>query len=256
MTEYTPENTPDSPAPVQANADVAVESDFDFNISQRPDFALLEVQLQPGQQINAERSAMATMSPNIDLKSGFKGGLKASVGRALGGESIIINTFTAQNGPAEVTFASGQLGDMVHYHLRGNSLMLQRGAYVAGSTTVEVTGKWQGAKGFFSGEGLVLLRAHGQGDVFFNSYGAILEYDLAGEDMFVDTGYIVAFEDTLEYRVTTLPGLKTGGKVKSFFFGGEGLVTRFTGQGKLWVQTRAVNPFLTWVYPYRPASNN
>ena len=62
-------------------------------------------------------------------------------------------------------------------------------------------------------------------------------------DFIVDTGYIVAFEDTLEYRVSVLPGLRAGSKIKSFLFGGEGLVCRFSGQGKVWIQTRYVHPF-------------
>ena len=86
------------------------------------------------------------------------------------------------------------------------------------SEGVEVSGSWQGAKGFFSGEGLILLKATGRGDVFFNSYGAILQIDVT-DQFIVDTGYIVAFEDTLQYRITVLPGLRMGGKIKSFFFG-------------------------------------
>jgi len=122
---------------------------------------------------------------------------------------------------------------------------------MAHSEGVEVTGKWQGARGFFSGEGLILLKASGHGDIFFNSYGAIMEIDVKS-DFIVDTGYIVAFEDTLEYRVTVLPGLRAGSKIKSFLFGGEGLVCRFSGQGKVWIQTRYVHPFLYWINPFRP----
>ena len=72
----------------------------------------------------------------------------------------------------------------------------------------------------------------------------------------VDTGYIVAFEESLQYRVTVLPGLRKAGKLKSFFFGGEGLVCQFTGTGRVWIQTRQVSSFLSWVHPYRPASRN
>jgi uncharacterized protein (AIM24 family) len=79
----------------------------------------------------------------------------------------------------------------------------------------------------------------------------MLELDIS-EGFIVDTGYIAAFEDTLQYEVTVMPGLSAGSKVKSFFFGGEGLVARFAGQGKIWIQTRTINPFLSWVYPYRP----
>ncbi len=230
-------------------------SSLNFEMSQRPDFGMLTVQLEDGQQIFAETSAMATMDSNINLKSGLKGGIGKALMRGLGGESMIVNTFTAQNGGGEISFAPGPPGDMLHYHLDGNSLMLQRGAFVAHSEGVEVTGRWSGAKGFFSGEGLILLQASGHGEIFFNSYGAIVEVDVT-DDYYVDTGYIVAFEDTLDYKVTVLPGLSRGGKVKSFFFGGEGLVCKFSGQGKVWVKTQNVNPFLNWLHRFRPPKNN
>ncbi len=220
-------------------------------ITQRPDFALLTVYLQDGQKVFAEPSAMAAMSPNIALKAGFRGGVRRTLGRLFGGESMIMNTYTANRGPGEVCFAGGQLGDAFHYALRDNALFLQRGAFVAHSEGVQLTGKWQGAKGFFSGEGLVLLKASGNGDVFFNSYGAILEVDVT-QDYYVDTGYIVAFEDTLQYKVTVLPGLSKRSKLKSFIFGGEGLVCKFSGQGKVWIQTRNIAPFFRWIYRFRP----
>ena len=230
-------------------------SDVKFEITQRPDFGLLSVQLADGQQIFAEPASMASMTPNAHMKAGMKGGFKKTLGRMLGGESLIINTFTAQQGAAEVTFAPGTPGDVLHYHLDQNTLLLQRGAFLAYTDGVELTGKWQGAKGFFSGEGLVFLKASGAGDLFFNSYGAILEIDVT-EEYIVDTSYIVAFEDTLDYRVTVLEGMKVSSKIKSFFFGGEGLVCKFSGQGKIWIQTRAVNPFLSWIHPFRPTKNN
>lgn len=228
---------------------------YDFVISQRPDYALVSLKLKQGQQIFVEPSAMATMSPNLHLKAGFKGGFKRTLGRAFGGESMIINTFTAQDGPATLDLAAGQPGDAEHYRLDGNTLYLQRGAYLANGPGVEVSGKWQGAKGFFSGEGLVLLKASGTGDLFFTSYGALMPIDVDGEYI-VDTGYIAAFEDTLQYRVSMLPGRSLGSKFKAFFFGGEGFVCRFSGKGKVWIQTRAVHPFLNFVQPYRPARNS
>jgi uncharacterized protein (TIGR00266 family) len=230
-----------------------MSSSLKFDISLRPDFSLLTVFLEAGQRVFAEPAAMASMSPNLTLKAGLKGGAFKSIGRLLGGESMIVNTFTADKGAAEVTFAPGHMGDTQHHHLTGGSLLLQRGAFMAHSDGVEVTGKWQGAKGFFSGEGLVLLKASGMGDIFFNSYGAIMEIDVRG-DYIVDTGYIVAFEDTLQYQIGTLPGLRGGG-FKRLFFSGEGLVCRFAGQGKLWVQTRFVSPYLSWINRFRPTKN-
>lgn len=225
-------------------------SGLNFELTERPDFSMLCVKLAQGQQIFAEPSAMASMDTTVELKAGLKGGLLKSVGRALGGESLIINTFTAKQGPGEVVFAPGTMGDLCHYRLDGTRLMLQKGAFVAHGAGVEISAKWEGVRGFFSGEGFILLRASGKGDLFFNTYGALIEVDVAG-DYYVDTGYVVAFEETLSYQVTTLPGLGIGKKIKSFIFGGEGLVCRFSGQGKLWVQTRALNPFLSWIHPFR-----
>lgn len=223
-------------------------------IEHRPDFAMLRARLSAGQKLFAEPSVMATMDPSIELKAGLKGGVLKSIGRAFGGESLIINTYTAPQG-GELTLAPGPMGDLVHYRLEGGrKIMLQRGAFVAHEDGVEVSGSWQGARGFFSGEGLVLLQASGEGDLFFNSYGAILPVDVSGRYM-VDTGYVVAFEDTLGYSITTLPGLSIGSRIKSFLFGGEGLVVDFHGQGRLWVQTRAIGPFVRWVQPFRPTKS-
>lgn len=230
-------------------------SNLKYEISQRPDFSIVRIVLPEGRQVFAEPSAMVSMTPDVHLKAGFKGGFGKTLGRMLGGESLIINTFTAQNGAGEIMFAGGAAGDVSYYRLNGNSLYIQRGAYMLNSDGVEVTGKWEGAKGFFSGKGLVMLKASGTGDIFFNSYGAILEIDVTG-GFIVDTGYVVAFEDSLQYRVTVLPGLRAGGKIKSFFFGGEGLVCQFAGNGKVWVQTRQVQAFLAWVNPFRPTKRN
>ena len=222
-----------------------------YDILESPEFALLRVKLENGQRMFAEPAAMAGMDTSIELKSGLKGGLLGSVGRMFAGENLIVNTYRAAQGAGEVLLAPAAPGDIVHHPLNSGRLLLQRGAYLANSEGVELSASWAGAKGFFSGQGLVLLQAQGSGDIFFNAYGAVLQVDVTREYM-VDTGYVVAFEDTLQYQVTALPGLGLGRTAKSFFFGGEGLVVRFSGQGKVWIQTRTVNPFLTWVYPFRP----
>lgn len=226
-------------------------SSVNFEILQRPDFAILRLELAARQQLFAEPRAMVSMDPTIHLKAGLQGGVLGSVGRVFAGESLIMNTYTASRDGSELMLAPGPAGDIVHYPMRGGRLLVQRGAYLANTEGVAVSSKWEGARGFFSGQGLILLQASGTGDLFFNAYGAVLELDVTDEYM-VDTGYVVAFEDTLKYQVTTLPGLGVGSRAKSFFFGGEGLVVRFSGQGRIWVQTRTINPFLSWVHPFRP----
>lgn len=225
-----------------------------FGIEQRPDFSLVNLELAAGQRVFAEPSAMVTMDPAIHLKAGFKGGLLRSVSRMIAGESLVMNTFTAPQG-GHLGLAPSTTGDVAHVTLDGaNELYLQRGAFLAHGEGVEVSASWQGAKGFFSGEGMVLLRASGSGDLFFNTYGAMLEVDVRG-DYLVDTGYVVAFESTLNYSIGTMPGLNLSSKFKTLLFGGEALVCRFSGHGKLWVQTRAVQPFLRFVWPFRPTKN-
>lgn len=223
---------------------------LDFEIIERPEYSLLSLKLQQGQVAFAEPGAMAWMAPAIEMKTGFKGGFKKTLGRAFGGESLLVNTFTASKGPGELALAAGQSGDTIHYRLDGLDLMLSRGAYLANGEGVTLTGSWQGARGFFGGNGLVMLKASGHGDLFFQCYGGILEVDVRDE-YYIDSGYIAAFESTLQYQVTSIPSLTTGRNLKSFFLGGEGLVTRFTGQGKVWIQSRSVTPYLSWVQAFR-----
>lgn len=226
-------------------------SSLAFDILQRPEFAMLRLQLEANQRVFSEPSAMAGMAPSIELKAGLKGGLMGSVGRMLAGENLVVNTYRAAGAPGELLLAPAAVGDIIHYRLARSRLLLQRGSYLANGEGVEVSASWAGARGFFSGQGLVLLQAQGDGDIFFNAYGAVLQIDVT-HDYIVDTGYVVAFEDTLQYNVSALPGLGIGKQAKSFFFGGEGLVVRFSGQGKVWVQTRTVGPLLNWVHAFRP----
>ena len=183
---------------------------------------------------------------NMVMKTKMKGGLS----RFLGGESLFINEFSAQGGSAEIGIAPGSPGDMDHVHLSGaDEIFLQSSAYVASGMQVNVDSKWQGVKGFFSGEGLFLLRCTGHGDLWFNTYGAMIEIPVDGNYV-VDTSHVVAFTGGLQYSVESVGGLK------SLFLSGEGLVCRFAGQGKVWIQTRHPMAFANWTYPFRPEPNN
>ena len=132
---------------------------------------------------------------------------------------------------------------------------MQRGGYLANSEGVEVSAKWEGARGFFSGQGLVLLQAKGTGDVFFNAYGAVLELDVK-DDMLVDTGYVVAFEDTLQYQVSVLPGLVSAVAPSRSSSAVRGWWCASRVRARCGCRRRTVNPFLSWVYPYRPAEES
>lgn len=216
---------------------------FRFCIEGRPDYAFLTVQLPANQTLKVEASAMATMDTHLKMKTKLRGGL----GRFLTGESIFVNEFTAENAPGEIGIAPGAPGDLAHVYLRGNDVIyLQNSAFVACDPRVNLETKWQGlVKGFFSGESLFLIRASGDGDLWFNTYGGLIELDVDGEYV-VDTGNIVAFTEGLDYSIS-----KVGG-YKSLFFSGEGLVCRFKGKGRVWIQTRTAAAFVSWAHWFRP----
>ncbi|AXQ29815.1 TIGR00266 family protein [Solimonas sp. K1W22B-7] len=229
------------PPPLPVQPPQPPQPGLSFRIEGEPDFAFLTVQIPAGETLKVEASAMATMDTHVSMKTKLGGGLS----RFVTGESIFINEFTAEGARGEIGIAPGAPGDLRHVYLQGQTIFLQNSGYVASTLGVVVESKWQGfTRGFFSGESLFLIRCSGQGDLWFASYGGIIEVDVDG-DYVVDTGNIVAFTDGLEYRIT-----KVGG-YKSLFFSGEGLVCRFSGRGRVWVQTRKVGAFASWTLPYR-----
>lgn len=225
-----------------------------YKIEHSPAYASLVLNLKTNETVLVESGAMAAMDTCIKMKSRAKGGLMKGLGRMVSGESFFISEFTAEGKSGELYVSPGVPGDICHYYLQGNSLMIQSSGFVAASPTVEIDTKFQGLKGFFSGESLFLIRATGTGDIWFSSYGAIVEIPVAG-DYVVDTSYIVAFEDTLNYNVEMLGGLSFRG-LRTGILGGEGLVCRFNGEGRLWVQSRELYSLINFLNPFRPTKSN
>ena len=215
---------------------------YEFEIDAAPDYAFLTVKVPAQQMLKVEASAMASMDSNMKMKTRLKGGF----GRFLAKESLFLNEFTAQNGPAEITLAPGPSGDIAHYSVQKNeNFYLTSTSYLASAASVQVDTKFQGmAKGFFSGEGLFIMKCSGEGDVWFNTYGAIFEVEVKDEYV-VDTGHIVAFTEGLNYNISKIGGYK------SLFFSGEGFVARFQGQGRVWIQTKQPFALVNWADQYR-----
>ena len=218
-------------------------------IKAKPDFASLTVHLDQGEQVVTESGAMMGMSGGLTMETNMKGGLLGAAKRALGGESIFMNTYTADADGQRIDIAPSAPGDIHYEELDGNTLFVQSGAYLASGPDVVVDSKWGGAKTFFGGEGLFMLKVSGQGPVWISSYGAIHEVDVSGTYV-VDTSHIVGFEETLTFNVKKVGGLK------SLFFSGEGLVCEFSGSGRLWIQTRNAPSLAGFLHPFRPVKQN
>ena len=209
-----------------------------------PAFARARVAMDAGEELKAESGAMVSMSGTVDIETGMKGGFLKSVARKLlTSESFFQNTFHARS-PGEVTLAPALPGDIMLREMEGESLILQSGSYLGSGTGIEMETKWGGARSFFSREGLFLLRAFGRGPLLFSSYGGIIEVAVPASGYVVDTGHLVAFEPSLEWTVDKVGGMK------SLLFSGEGLVCRFRGQGRLWLQTRSFDAFLGQIIPH------
>lgn len=227
---------------------------MDYSIEHGPAFAWLKVRLAPGESVTAEAGAMVRQSPQLQMDTRLNAGRKprvfallwafliALIRRFFGGETMFINEF---HGPAggEVVLAPALSGNIMQKALSaGRTLFVQTGSYLASTGTIDTRVRWGGLRALFGGEGLVLLECSGEGELFVNSYGGIVEVPVAGRFV-VDTGHIVAFDGSLDFRVRSVGG------VKSFLFSGEGLVCEFQGQGTVYIQSRNLNALVGWLTP-------
>ena len=221
------------------------------DIQASPSFAMGTIRLGAGESVKVEAGAMAAMSSGVEIATAAQGGLLKGLKRSmLGGESFFINTFTATTG-GEISVAPKLPGDIIHLPLSGGAMLVQSGSWIASEPGVDIDTKWGGAKTFFSGEGLFMLHCSGAGDMLVSSYGAIVERQLQpGEVYTVDTGHIVAFDEGVTYAVRKV------GNWKSTILGGEGLVTDFTGPGRLLLQTRSSQELIDWLTVSLPFSRD
>lgn len=221
---------------------------MNIEIQHRPAYALAVVSLEAGESVVGEPGSMISMDGDIAIDTsagmagkGVIGGLLSGLKRMVAGESFLRNTFKASR-RGTVCFAPTHVGDMEVVDLDGSrGIVLQAGAWVCAAPTVSIDASWGGARSFFAGEGLILLKVTGHGPMVFQTFGGVKAIDIDGEFV-VDSGHIVAFEDSLAFTVGSV-----GGGIFAFLFGGEGLVATFKGRGRLWIQTRNATQFGQWI---------
>lgn len=209
---------------------------MEFEITARPGAAVARAKLSKDDTLTAEVGAMVAMSAGLQVETtsakrgsgSFLRGLK----RMVAGENFFLNHFTAQANAQEVVIGPSLPGDVHVHRIEGTALVVQGSSWLASTHGVQIDASWQGfSSALFSGEGMFWVQCRGQGDVLFNSFGAVYEVDVR-DSYVVDTGHIVAFEETLSFSIS-----KAGSSWIGSFLGGEGLVCRFSGRGKLYCQT-------------------
>jgi len=214
---------------------------MDAQISHQPDSAIARVTLGAGEELVAEAGCMIAMSGYINasttLRQGKGGGILGGLKRMVAGESLFLSVFRSPTAGGEVFLAPKLMGDILLYQMTATGLVVQATSYLASESSVDINLGFQGFKSLFSGESIFWLDISGYGSLMLTSFGAIYEVPVNGEYI-VDTGHIVAFEKSLNFDIT-----KAGSSWVGAFLGGEGLVCRFKGQGRVFCQTHNPGAF-------------
>ncbi len=211
------------------------------------DLQFVEIELDPSETVIAEAGMMMYMEDGITFETKLGDGSKPKAGfmdavigmgkRVLTGESLFMTHFTNVGaGKKHVAFGAPYPGKIVPIDLdeAHGELICQKDSFLCAALGTEVSiafNKKLGA-GLFGGEGFILQRLRGDGNVFIHAGGTIIEKRLQGEKIKVDTGCIVAFESTINYDI------EQAGNLKSMIFGGEGLfLATLQGTGRVWLQS-------------------
>ena len=213
-----------------------------IEILARPSASVAKLTLAAGEQVVSEVGAMIAMSTGFSVQTTGRqrggGGLWGGVKRMVAGENFFLNQFTAQRPNQTLLLGPGLCGDVVHHPLQSGALVVQGSSWLGSGPGVQIDATFQGlGNALFSGESAFWVRCAGSGDVLLSSFGAIYEVDVQ-DTYVVDSGHIVAFEDTLAFRVG-----KLGDSWLQTFLSGEGLVCHFQGRGKLYCQSHSPPSF-------------
>ena len=211
-------------------------------------------ELEGGEKMINEGGSMSWMSPNMLMETTTNGGIGKAFGRMFAGEKMFQNVYTAQGGNGLIAFASSLPGSIKAFQIApGQEMVFQKSAFLAGEASVNLSvffNKKLGA-GLFGGEGFIMQRVSGQGIVFAEFDGHVVEYDLQpGQQIVVDTGHLAAMTPSCNMEIRSVPG------VKNMLFGGEGVFnTVITGPGRVWLQTMPISNVAGVLRPYMPSGS-
>lgn len=195
------------------------------------------VTLRPGEMLRAESGAMLFMTHGVEMNTDMQG-VSAAFSRMMTGQNVFLTDFTYSGDKHGIvglgTDFPSKIIRLTLEDYDNSTIICQRGAYLASNPSVNIDMEFTKklGTGFFGGQGFILQRLSGQGDVLIKAGGTLVEKDLVDEEVLrVASGSIVAFTSTVEYDIQMMPG------IKNVMFGGEGLfVTTLKGPGKVWLQ--------------------
>lgn len=250
----------DQPQPAQSQPAQSqpAQAPVQHEITHGPSFAMLRVNLQPGQTLIAEAGSMVARHDHVGMEVKMNAGRSpglwammkafviALIRKVVGGETFFVNHFTAPQ-PGSVWVAPALSGNISYRRMQGETLTLSSGAYVASVGDVDMGMKFGGLKSLLAKEGAFFLQLSGHGDLWFNSYGGIHAVDVNGSYI-VDNGHLVGFEGNLDFDIKG-----AGGGLMGLMASGEGLVCEFKGQGRVYIQSRNLSSLAGWLTPLMPS---
>lgn len=211
------------------------------------DLPVVVCKLKAGETVLTENGGMSWMDNDITMKTTTNGGIMKGLGRALAGESIFMNTYTAEKDDVEIAFASSFPGEILEFDLKeGETIIAQKRAFLCAENTVDISMHFRkkiGA-GFFGGEGFIMQKMTGPGKVFLEIDGSLVKKELkAGEKIKIDNGHLAVMTSGVDLNIETVKG------VKNIVFGGEGLfLTTLQGPGTVWIQSMPVSKLASLFY--------
>lgn len=214
-------------------------------------FPIVVCKLQKGERMKDESGSMAFMSSRVKMDTNTGGGVLKGLGRAISGNSFFINTFVAEKDNQEIGFASNFPGKVIPIKLDGaNSIIGQKRSFLASEDSVEIDMYFQKnlGTGIFGGEGFILQKFTGNGMLFLEIDGEVIErYLEPGEVLFVDQGHIAAMDESIDFDIERIKG------AKNWLFGGEGVFfAKLVGPGRVWVQTMPITKLAQALIPMLP----
>ncbi|HTD56924.1 MAG TPA: TIGR00266 family protein [Silvibacterium sp.] len=218
---------------------------------------VLEFILEPNEAIISEAGELSWMSANVQMTTHTQmaggGGFFGAIRRVAGGGSLFMTEYRAWGGPGEVAFATRVPGHIVPVEIgNGRELMIHRHGFLCATSQINLGVGFQQSlgAGIFGGDGFRLQRVGGTGIAWIELSGEVISRDLRpGEIMRVHPGHVGAFESTVSFQITTVPG------IRNMIFGGDGIfLAELAGPGKIWLQTLPLARLAHALQPYLPST--
>ena len=226
---------------------------MDFSIIGQGDPFLL-VSLKRGEKIYCESDAMVSMETNLELKGKMQGGILSSLARKMANnESFFTQFIEATSGDGDTLLSPELPGDIQILDCGGNrQYILNDGAFLAADSAIQMNVKTQNiGQALFGGSGgFFVTQTAGTGKVVVSGFGTMMELDITDKSpQIIDNYHVVAWDSTLNYELSLSTQKSAGlmGNIVNSLTSGEGIVTKFRGNGKVYICSRNRGSFISWM---------